>query len=150
MRKIGYNFFRLIWRALSNSRLKNWLRIRGFYLFHELPKNILVSKGDVVLHAGCWQIETVREWSQSVGSEGKVIIVEANDYSFNLLTKELELRKRKLNNVTLIHSAGYCQVFCVNSFEAKRWGRNIAVSTFPIGAFLQCNSIFTQINARRL
>lgn len=44
----------------------------------------------------------------------------------------------------------YCQVFCVNSFEAKRWGRNIAVSTFPIGAFLQCNSIFTQINARRL
>jgi FkbM family methyltransferase len=105
MKRIAYNIYKIIWKLFSNSRMKNWIRIKGFYLFHDLPKNILVSKGDVVLHAGCWQIETVREWSQSVGPEGKVIIIEANDYSYKLLTQELELRKRKLNNVTLIHNA---------------------------------------------
>jgi len=44
----------------------------------------------------------------------------------------------------------YSQTFCVNSLEGKRWGRNIADSTFPIGLFLQCNSIFKQMKAKRL
>jgi len=124
MRQFGKILFRVVWRIFSNRniRVKNWLRLMGFKYFHELPKRILVSNGDVVLHAGCWQIETVRKWSQAVGPEGKVIIIEANDYSFKLLTQELELRKDKLNNVLLIHRAVWNQKARLNLDEADRPG----------------------------
>jgi len=124
MRQLGKILFRIIWKICSNRnvRVKNWLRLRGFSYFHDLPKRILASKGDVVLHAGCWQIETVRRWSQAVGSKGKVIIIEANDYSFNLLAQELELRKTKLSNVLLIHRAVWNKRERLTLDEADRPG----------------------------
>jgi FkbM family methyltransferase len=96
---------RILWKSNSIQKYANPFRKLYFRISGDMPKEQYVSLGETVLHAGCWQIETVRNWSQSVGSKGKVIIIEADDYSYELLTKELELRKTKLNNVFLVHKA---------------------------------------------
>jgi FkbM family methyltransferase len=106
MKRVMYRFYKLLWRLKFNLRTKNQLRLFGFYYFRDnISKKYIVNKGETVLHAGCWQIETVRDWSLSVGKKGKVIIVEANSHSFSLLEQDLYQRRMKLSNVILVNKA---------------------------------------------
>ena len=107
MKRVMMVLYKLLWEFKLGSKTKNILRFKGYKWFHDLPKKYVVSPGEIVLHAGCWQIETIRRWSIGVGKNGKVIIVEANKYSYNILLTELELRKRKLSNVVIINKAAW-------------------------------------------
>ena len=106
MKRVIFLFYKLLWRLKLNFRTKNRLRFFGFKYFHDnIPKKYIVNKGETILHAGCWKIETIGYWSSSVGKKGKVIIVEANPYSFHLLEQDLYQRRMKLSNVILINKA---------------------------------------------
>ena len=59
-------------KLFPNTRVQNWIRLRGFGLFHDLPKEI-VSEGEVVLHAGCWQIELLEDGAKVLVQKGKLL-----------------------------------------------------------------------------
>lgn len=71
--------------------------------FGALSRPILANKGDTVLHAGCYRIEAVEAWVDAVGPQGRVIIIEADPTSAEIL--EIEARRRGLENVTILQKA---------------------------------------------
>ncbi len=124
MKRLLSLVLRIFWKSNLTQKYINPIRKVYFKFNGDMPKHQYVSKGETVLHAGCWQIETIRGWSQSVGPDGKVVIIEADDYSHELLTKELELRKTKLSNVILVHNAVWNKKEKLVLEEADRPGSN--------------------------
>lgn len=95
---LGEAFYRL-----PEGRTKCWLRGAAFRIVPHLPQPALVNRGDVVVQAGCWRIETVEEWSKLVGPEGRVVVVEADGTNADIL--DIEIGRRELENVTLVQRA---------------------------------------------
>ena len=107
LKNIVWIFFgKVIWSLIPKGSFKNWLRVLSFRLFEHFSFKTFVSHGEVVVIAGCWNILTVINWSECVGPTGKVIIIEANDLSYDVLKIELD-RRSKLDNVTLVHKAAW-------------------------------------------
>lgn len=92
-----------ILHRLPEGRKKDWLRRQAIGLFAHPRATTLVNKGDTVLHAGVWRIETVENWVEAVGQNGHVIIVEADPQNAEIL--EIERKRRELENVTIINKA---------------------------------------------
>jgi hypothetical protein len=88
-----------ILHRFPEGKKKDWVRRRAIRLFAHPRKTTLANKGDTVLHAGVWRIETVEGWVDAVGENGHVIIVEADPQNAEIL--EIEKRRRELDNVTM-------------------------------------------------
>jgi len=94
-------FFDLLFiHHLPQIGVKNLLR-RFLMKRFDLSTYGLVNKGDVVIHGGCFMIETVAKWSEAVGKKGKVIIIEASKKNVDIL--DYEIKRRYLKNVILIN-----------------------------------------------
>lgn len=111
-------------RLVPREKDKNVMRGLLFRLLHKLPPKILANPGETVVHAGCWSIETIRKWHNSVGPEGTVVIIEANDSSYDTLKAELEDRYKHFRNVTLVHKAAWNKKEKVTVDEYDRPGSN--------------------------
>lgn len=92
-----------VFYALPEGRLKTRFRETYFRFDTHLPPQALVDRGDVVVQAGCWRIETIEAWAEAVGPDGHVIVIEADDINAEIL--DIEINRRQLNNVTLIQKA---------------------------------------------
>ena len=64
-------------RGLREGRFKNSLRQFILKFQHSLPTEFVVNKGDTVVQIGTPRPRTMRRFLRAVGSEGKLVIVEA-------------------------------------------------------------------------
>ncbi len=94
-----FDIFFLYW--LPQSSFKNFLR-RILMRRIGLSFYGLANKGDTVVQGGCFMIETVAKWSDVVGKDGKVIIIEISKENIDIL--RYDIKRRSLNNVILVHS----------------------------------------------
>lgn len=89
----------LIRRSLIKLFGYNWV---GYLLSLTSYRAVhMVDSGEVCLLGGIFNYETIKSFSNSVGKEGKVIVVEANPDNIEDLIK----RASNLNNVIIIHKA---------------------------------------------
>ncbi|WP_136717996.1 FkbM family methyltransferase [Halorientalis salina] len=88
---------------MSHSKFTFHLQCFALNFVSNLPKHILADKGDTVLAAGVWRVETVEDWVDAVGPDGEVFVVEAEPQNVEILRVEKE--RRNWENVTILHRA---------------------------------------------
>jgi len=90
-------------RGLREGRFKNSLRQFILKFQHSLPTEFVVNKGDTVVQIGTPRPRTMRRFLRAVGSEGKLVIVEAMPE--NQARLEAAITKDAIENVVLIKGA---------------------------------------------
>lgn len=89
--------------SFREGRIKYGIRSLGFKMFGHIPYRSLANPGDTVVQGGCWRTETVTQWSDIVGSDGHVVVIEGNPMNADIL--QLEKNRRELENVTVVRRA---------------------------------------------
>ena len=104
-RKVMLRVLPRMLRASTDSKHRFALRKRYMDILGTVPIPYAADKGDAVVQCGCWRIETVLQWVNTVGPEGRVVLVEADET--NCMILEIEKKRRKLENVVIVNKAIY-------------------------------------------
>ena len=90
-------------RPLPEGRFKAGARSFVLNFQHSLPTEFVVNKGDTVVQVGTPNPKTLLRFVRAVGSEGRLVVVEAMPTNQDRLEKTI--RDHALANVTLIKAA---------------------------------------------
>ena len=79
-----------IFRVLPKGKLKTKLRATIMNARPSMPSELLVDPGDTVVLVGFHRIDTVMHWSDLVGKDGRILVIEAVPEYVDNLRSNLE------------------------------------------------------------
>lgn len=96
-------------RAINSSfkerPWKNWLRAQLLDVRNGLPRELMVSRGDVVVQVGMWRPRNLMRLSQCVGETGRVVLVEADQRVTDNLAQLIAAKN--IQNVTIVNKGAF-------------------------------------------
>lgn len=102
-KKLYYCSARLFIRIINNQNILNNIRTYIISRRSFLPKELVIMKGDTVIQVGTHKQETLSRIYNSIGSNGKAIIIEADKNSYEYLNEYIQ--KNNWTNMILVHKA---------------------------------------------
>ncbi len=102
-KKLYYWSARLCVRIINNQNILNNIRTYIISSRSFLPKELVIMKGDTVIQVGTHKQETLSRIYNSIGSNGKAIIIEADKDSYEYLNEYIQ--KNNWTNMILVHKA---------------------------------------------
>ena len=88
---------------LDEGGLKNFLRSLILKFQHSLPIELVVNRGDTVVQIGTPWPRTIDRFLKAIGSNGRLIVFEANPHNFYNL--KAHISSNSIGNATVIHAA---------------------------------------------
>jgi len=102
-KKLYYCSARLFIRIINNQNILNNIRTYIISRRSFLPKELVIMRGDTVIQVGTHKQETLSRIYNSIGSNGKAIIIEADKNSYEYLNEYIQ--KNNWTNMILVHKA---------------------------------------------
>ena len=112
-------FFRMVPEGISKKILRKILLLfRGY-----LPKELQINLGDVVVLVGTPNISTIARSRIIIGNNGRLIVIEADEFSVSKL-REWKSKNKENNNIEIIYKAVWSEKKELELLKARRPGDN--------------------------
>lgn len=90
--------------VLPEGKTKHFLRALGFNLSSSLPLSWLINAGETACMVGTPNISTIEELHETVGRDGRVIVIEAEETNFKRLKQAYQ---KYGSNIHIVHRAAW-------------------------------------------
>lgn len=113
---------RIVNSSVKERPWKNWVRSRLLKVRNGLPREVMVSQGDVVVQVGMWRERNLMRLSRCVGATGRVVLIEADKRVTDRLSKFLDANG--VQNVTIVNKGAYSEKGTVEFNVGESPGHN--------------------------
>lgn len=96
---------RAINSTVKESPWKNRVRAQLLDIRNGLPRELMISRGDVVVQVGMWRERNLLRLSQCVGSTGRVVLIEADTRVTDKLRNYLS--ENNVHNVSIVNKGAF-------------------------------------------
>lgn len=99
------NLISYVLQNLPEGNLKHFIRTQIINVRTGLPKELMINQGDTVVQIGIWRTSTALRIAKSVGSQGKILIVEISGNAIADVQSALE--KAGYSNFQIINKGAW-------------------------------------------